>query len=74
MFRTVPLSIIGSFSLCTQQWHMSCRFVDSLRASCQQTCMTNVYTTVVYSENLMMMNRGTVRNMQSFIPKIHLRN
>jgi len=23
MFRTVPLSIIGSFSLYTQQWYMS---------------------------------------------------
>jgi len=32
MFRTVPLSIIRSFSLCTQQWYMSYRFADSLRA------------------------------------------
>jgi len=32
MFRTVPLSIIRSFSLYTQQLHMSYRFVDSLRA------------------------------------------
>jgi len=48
MFRTVPLSIIRSFSLYTQQWFMSYRFSDSLRAgsvlillaSCQQTCMT----------------------------------
>jgi len=30
MFRTVPLSIIGSFSLYTQQWYMSYRFADSL--------------------------------------------
>jgi len=28
MFRTVPLAFI-SFSLCTQQWYMSYRFVDS---------------------------------------------
>jgi hypothetical protein len=28
----------------------------------------------VYSEKLLMMDRGTVRNMQFFIPKIHLRN
>ena len=27
-FRTVPLSIIRSFSLCTQQWFMSYRFAD----------------------------------------------
>jgi len=59
MFQTVPLSIIRSFTLYTQQWYMSYRFADSLRAgsgcncssifillaSCQQTCMT--YTTVV---------------------------
>jgi len=56
MLRTVPLSIIRSFSLCTQQWYMSHRFADSfqtgagwsilmLLASCQQTCMT--YTIAV---------------------------
>ena len=59
MFRTVPLSIIRSFSLYTQQCYMSCRFADSLRAgsvwncssililldSCQQNSMT--YTTAV---------------------------
>jgi len=28
MFRTAPLSIIRSFSLCTQQWYMSYRFAD----------------------------------------------
>jgi len=28
MFRTVPLSIISSFSLYTQQWYMSFRFAD----------------------------------------------
>jgi len=36
MFQAVPLSIIRSFSLNTQQWYMSYRFADS----CQQTCMT----------------------------------
>jgi len=54
MFRTIPLSIIRSFSLYTHRWFMSYRFADSLRAgsgrnyssvlillaSCQQTCMT----------------------------------
>jgi len=34
MVRTVPLSIIRSFSLYTQQWYMSYRFVDSLRVGC----------------------------------------
>ena len=32
MFRTVPLSIIRSFSLYTHQWYMSYRFTDILRA------------------------------------------
>jgi len=32
MFRTVPVSIIRSFSLYTQQWYVSYRFADSLRA------------------------------------------
>ena len=32
MYRTVPLSIIRSFSLYTQQLYMSYRFVDNLRA------------------------------------------
>jgi hypothetical protein len=56
MFRTVPLSIISSFSPYTQQWYMSYRFADSLRAelgwnvlilltSCLQNCMT--YTIAV---------------------------
>jgi len=31
MFRTVPLSIVTSFLLYTQQWYMSFRFADSLR-------------------------------------------
>jgi hypothetical protein len=33
MFRTVPLSIIRSYSLYTQHWYMSYRFVDSFRAA-----------------------------------------
>jgi len=41
MFRTVPLPIIRSFSMYTQQWYMSYRFADMLLlASSQQTCMT----------------------------------
>jgi len=33
MFQTVPLSIIRSFSLYTQQWYMLYRFADSLQAA-----------------------------------------
>jgi len=54
MFRIVPLSIIRSFSLYTQQWYMSSRFAYSR----QQTCMP--YTIAVCSEKLLMMDRGTV--------------
>jgi len=45
VFRTVPLSIIRSVSLYTQQWCMSYRFADSLRAGSGRSCMT--YTTAV---------------------------
>jgi len=52
MFRTVPLSIIRSFSLSTQQWHMSCRFADSFRAKTpddgQRNCLKHVE---FYSKN-----------------------
>jgi len=34
----------------------------------------DIYHCCVYSEKLLMMDRGTVRNMQSFIPRINLRN
>ena len=36
MFRTVLLSIIGSFSLYTQQLYTSYRFADSLRAGSER--------------------------------------
>ena len=50
MFRTVPLSIIRRFSLYTQQWYMSADLYD-------------IYHCCVYNEKLLMMDRGTVRNM-----------
>jgi hypothetical protein len=34
----------------------------------------DIYQCCVYSGKLLVMDRGTVRNMQSFIPKINLRN
>ena len=58
MFRTVPLFIIRSISLYTQQWYMSYRFADSLRAGSGtgmkyyalilQTQLKNVLTTRAY--------------------------
>ena len=84
MFRTVSLSIIGSFSLYTQQWYMSYSFADSLGAESGRirsdparklsANLYDVYHCCVYSEKLPMMDRRTVRNMWSFIPKINLRN
>jgi len=38
MFQIVPLSIIMSVSLYTQQWYMSYRFVDILQAGSGQNC------------------------------------
>ena len=70
MFGTVPLSIVRSFSLYTQQWYKSYGFADSkLSAN-----LYVIYHCCVYSEKLLTMDRGTVRNMQSFIPKINLIN
>jgi len=69
MFRTVPLSIIRSFSLYTQQWYMSYRFTDSLRAGSgwfrpdPARKLYDIYHGCVYSEKLLMMDKGTVRNM-----------
>jgi len=85
MFRAVPLSIIRSFSLYTQQWYMSYRFADCLRAAsgrfhpapADRKLSANLYDTqhcCVYSEKLLMMDRGTIRNMRSFIQKINLRD
>ena len=59
MFQTVPLSIIRSFSLYTQQWYMSYRIADSSGVSKPY----DIYHCCVYSDELPMMDRGTVRNM-----------
>jgi len=48
MFRTVPLSIIRNYSLYTQQWCMSYRFADSLRAGFGRNCPKHVW---FYSKN-----------------------
>ena len=82
MFRKVPLSIFRSFSLYTQQWYMSYRFADSrirmeIRPDPARKLSANlydIYHCCVYSVKLLMVDRETVRNMQSFIPEINLRN
>jgi len=81
MFRTVPLSIIRHFSLYTQQWYISYRFADSLRTQFHpdptrklSANLYDIYHCCVYSKKCLMMDRGTVRNMYIFIPRINLRN
>ena len=69
MFRTVPLSIIRNSSLYTQQWYMSYRFADSLLAGAYAHArklsadLYDIYHGCVYSEKILMMDRGTVRNI-----------
>jgi len=58
---------------------MSYRFADSLRAVPEPARklsenLYGIYYCYVYSEILLMMDRGTVRNMWNFTPKIKLRN
>jgi hypothetical protein len=38
VFPTIPLSIIRSYSLYTQQWYMSYRFEDSFQAGSGWKC------------------------------------
>jgi len=49
-FRAVPLPIIRSFPLYIRHWYMSCRFDD-------------MYQCQMHSGKLLMMGRGTARNM-----------
>jgi len=80
MFRTVLLSIVRRFSLYTQQWYMSYTFANSLWAGAfaptrkLSANLYDIYHCCVYSVKLLMMDRGTLRNIQSFISRIDLRN
>ena len=77
MFRTVPLSIIKCFSLYTHQWYFSQIYfwnktlhVSDSSSVYHQEFFTvhtgnlyDIYHCCVYSEKLLMMDRGTVQNM-----------
>jgi len=74
MFRTVPLSIVRSFSLYTQQWYMSYRLQLQLASRIRmELCpdparklsanLYDMYHCCVYNEKVLMMDSGTVRNM-----------
>jgi len=73
IFRTVPLSIIRSFSLYTQQRYMSYRYYWQLESRVRtfhpdparklSANLYDIYHCCVYSEKLLMMDIVTVRNM-----------
>ena len=50
MFRTVPISIIRSFSLYTQQWYMSYRLADSLRAGSGRNYSSALILLLLYTQ------------------------
>jgi hypothetical protein len=78
MFRTVPLSTIRSFSLYMQQWYI-CVCHTGLLTVCEQdqdgtdfhpdparklsTNLFDINHCCMYSEKLLMIDRGTARNM-----------
>jgi len=69
MFRTVPPSIIRSFSLYIRQWYMSYKFADNSWAGANAPAhrlsanLYDIYHCCIYSEKLLMMDSGTVQNM-----------
>jgi hypothetical protein len=74
MFRTVPVPIIrSSFTVHSAMVYviqvfrqLSSRNILVLLKSCLQTCMTYIIAECTVNK-LLMMGRGTARNMQSFI-------
>ena len=59
--------------------HQFLKFIFGIKIRRDPACkllasLYHTYHCCVYCEKLLMMDRGTVRNMQSFIPKIKLRN
>ena len=68
MFRTVPLSMIRSLALYTE------KYIEVMLTSCTSKLSANLYVLLCVQCKTLMMDRETVRNMQSFIPKINLRN
>jgi hypothetical protein len=68
MFRTVPLSIIRSFSLYTRQWYMSYRFVDSLRAGSRWNCGCNFNLTIFLRLHIHFINNLTLSTTVWQIP------
>jgi len=82
MFRTVPLSIIRSSSLYTQQWYMSYRFADSLRTGSGWNLFRpdpalkryDIYHCCVYSEKIPDDGQRSCPKHVGFYSKINLRS
>jgi len=71
MFRTVPLSIIRNFSLYTEQCYMCWQLASRIRMELQflpdpsrkmSANLYGIYHCCVYSEKLLMMDRGILQN------------
>ena len=70
MFRTVPLSIIRSFSLYRQQWYMSYRFADSkLSANLYAVCWQQAVSKPVWHIPLLCLQWKTPDDGQRNCPK-----
>jgi len=70
-FFTVHTAMVYVIEVC---WQLAGRIrTDPDPARKLSASLYDIYHCCVYSEELLMMDRGTVRNMQSFIPKINLR-
>ena len=69
MFRAVPLPIIRSFSLYTQQWYMSYRYADSLLSENLYDIYIYIYIYCVYSEKVLMMGQRNCPKHVEFYSK-----
>jgi hypothetical protein len=74
MFLTVPLSIVRSFALYAQQWYMSYRYTDSLRAGSEWSWVpswlcTKVVHKPVWHISLLCVQRKSLDDGQRDCPK-----
>jgi hypothetical protein len=69
MFPTAPLSIIRSFSLHTQQWYMTYRFADSLRAGTERNQFRPVPPRIMYDIPLLYVQWKTPDDGKRNCPK-----
>jgi hypothetical protein len=63
MFQTVTLSIIRSCSLYTQQWYMSYRFVESLRAG---SGWTGNATLILLDSSILILLEGCIQTCVTY--------